>query len=132
MAIKPLSTRQKRIISFITGSLRDRGYPPTIRGIAAGCGISSTSVVAYNLRKLEQAGYIRRHSDISRGMKFLTPRQEGGNVVSIPDEAYSYHSGQRRASGVGGSCDSACPIAWKMRDDKGNYLREVRFFASHL
>ena len=84
MAIKPLSTKQERIISFVTGFLHGRGYPSTIRDIAAGCGISSTSVVAYNLKKLEQAGYIRRHSDISRGIKFLTPRQEGGNVVSIP------------------------------------------------
>jgi repressor LexA len=132
MATKPLSTRQKRIVGFITGSLRDRGYPPRVRDIAAGCGISFTSVVAYNLRKLEQAGYIRRHRDISRGIKFLTPRQEGGNVVSIPDEAHSYHSGQRRGSGAAGSCDSACPTVWKMRDDKGNCLRDVRFFTSDL
>ena len=84
MATKPLSTKQERIINFVTGFLHGRGYPSTIRDIAAGCGISATSVVAYNLKTLEQAGYIRRHSDISRGIKFLTPRQEGGNVVSIP------------------------------------------------
>jgi repressor LexA len=41
-------------------------------------------VVAYNLNKLEQAGYIRRHSDISRGIKFLTPQQKGGKLVYIP------------------------------------------------
>jgi repressor LexA len=64
--------------------LSDKGYPPTIRDIAAGCGISSTSVVAYNLNKLEQAGYIRRHSDISRGIKFLTPQKKGGKLVYIP------------------------------------------------
>ena len=93
MAIKPLSTKQERIINFVTGFLHGRGYPSTIRDIAAGCGISSTSVVAYNLKKLEQAGYIRRHSDISRGIKFLTPRQEGGNVVSVPDETHLCHSG---------------------------------------
>jgi repressor LexA len=41
-------------------------------------------VVAYNLNKLEQAGYIRRHSDISRGIKFLNPQQKGGKLVYIP------------------------------------------------
>jgi repressor LexA len=84
MAIKSLSPKQERIINFVTEFLHDKGYPPTIRDIAAGCGISSTSVVAYNLDKLEQAGYIRRHSDISRGIKFLTPQQKGGKLIYIP------------------------------------------------
>jgi repressor LexA len=84
MAIKSLSPKQERIINFVTEFLHDKGYPPTIRDIAAGCGISSTSVVAYNLNKLEQAGYIRRHSDISRGIKFLAPQQKGKKLVYIP------------------------------------------------
>jgi repressor LexA len=84
MSIKSLSPKQERIINFVTEFLHDKGYPPTIRDIAAGCGISSTSVVAYNLDKLEQAGYIRRHSDISRGIKFLSPQQKGEKVVYIP------------------------------------------------
>jgi repressor LexA len=84
MVIKSLSPKQERIINFVTEFLSDKGYPPTIRDIAAGCGISSTSVVAYNLNKLEQAGYIRRHSDISRGIKFLTPQKKGGKLVYIP------------------------------------------------
>jgi repressor LexA len=84
MAIKSLSPKQERIINFVTEFLHDKGYPPTIRDIAAGCGISSTSVVTYNLNKLEQAGYIRRHSDISRGIKFLTPQEKGGKLVYIP------------------------------------------------
>jgi len=84
MAIKSLSAKQERIINFVTEFLQDKGYPPTIRDIAAGCGISSTSVVAYNLNKLEQAGYIRRYSDISRGIKFLTPQQKGRKLVNIP------------------------------------------------
>ena len=84
MAIKSLSPKQERIINFVTEFLSDKGYPPTIRDIAAGCGISSTSVVTYNLNKLEQAGYIRRHSDISRGIKFLAPQQKGRKLVYIP------------------------------------------------
>jgi len=84
MAVKSLSPKQERIINFVIEFLNDRGYPPTVRDIAAGCGISSTSVVAYNLNKLEQAGYIRRHSDISRGIKFLNPQQKGGKLVYVP------------------------------------------------
>jgi SOS-response transcriptional repressor, LexA len=72
------------MVSFITTFLRDKGYPPTVRDIAAGCGISSTSVVAYNLDRLEEAGYIRRHSDISRGIEFLNRQRDDGKIVYVP------------------------------------------------
>jgi repressor LexA len=81
---KPLSPKQQHIISFVTEFLRDNGYPPSIRDIAAGCGISSTSVVAYHLNKLEQAGYIRRHSDISRGIEFLGRLKDDRKLVYVP------------------------------------------------
>ncbi len=84
MTNKALSPKQEKIINFVMEFLNDRGYPPSIRDIAAGCGISSTSVVAYNLNKLEQAGYIRRHSDISRGIKFLHSQQKDRKLVHVP------------------------------------------------
>ena len=84
MATKLLSSKQTHIIRFIREFLFDKGYPPSIRDIVYGCGISSTSVVAYNLDKLEEAGYIRRHSDISRGIELLNARQSGKRVASIP------------------------------------------------
>jgi len=84
LATKALSSRQKRIITFICEFLRDKGYPPSIRDIADKCEISSTSVVAYNLDRLEEAGYIRRHSDISRGIELLNNQQNSKRVVYIP------------------------------------------------
>ena len=84
MATKALSSRQKRIITFIHEFLRDKGYPPSIRDIADRCEISSTSVVAYNLDRLEEAGYIRRHSDISRGIELRNKQQDSKGVVYIP------------------------------------------------
>jgi len=84
LATKALSSRQKRIIIFIHEFLRDKGYPPSIRDIADRCEISSTSVVAHNLDRLEEAGYIRRHSDISRGIELLNKQQDSKRVVYIP------------------------------------------------
>jgi len=69
--MKTLLTKQQHIIDFIRQFLVDRGYPPTIRDIVSGCGISSTSVVDYNLNILEKKGYIRRHREISRGIELL-------------------------------------------------------------
>ena len=83
MAVKPLSPKQEKIIKFVAEFLDRNGYPPTIRDIARGCGISSTSVVAYNLNKLEQAGYLRRHSEISRGIELNQQKRKRG-FVYIP------------------------------------------------
>ena len=53
---KNLSTKQEAIVEFIKGFLEDHHFPPTVRDIQAGCEISSTSVVDYNLRILPARG----------------------------------------------------------------------------
>ena len=52
-----LSGRQERILGFIQDFVEDNGYPPTMRQIGKAVGISSTSVVSYNLNVLE-IGYV--------------------------------------------------------------------------
>lgn len=69
--MKKLSLKQQHIIDFLGRFARRRGYPPTVRDIVSGCGISSTSVVDYNLDILEREGYIRRHPGISRGIEMV-------------------------------------------------------------
>lgn len=82
--MKVLSAKQQRIIDFIHRFLVDRGYPPTVRDILSGCGISSTSVVDYHLRKLEKEGYIRRHPEVSRGIELLTMSLTSSPRVQVP------------------------------------------------
>ncbi len=53
-----LSSKQQNIIDFIHHFREERGYPPTVRDIVSGCGISSTSVVDYNLKILERRGLV--------------------------------------------------------------------------
>jgi repressor LexA len=69
--MKTLSSKQQKIIDFIHRFLIEKGYPPSIRDIVNSCGISSTSVVDYNLGILEEKGYIRRHREVSRGIELL-------------------------------------------------------------
>jgi repressor LexA len=82
--MKKLSDKQRRIISYINRFLSDKGYPPSIRDIQAGCGISSTSVVDYNLNILESKGHIRRHAEVSRGIKLLAKRSDSEPMVAVP------------------------------------------------
>jgi len=82
--LKALSSKQERINNFIHRFWEDRGYPPTIRDIVTGCGISSTSVVDYNLNILEKRGYIRRHREVSRGIELVTRSPAPGAQLQVP------------------------------------------------
>lgn len=63
-----LSERQRRILAFVERYTGEHSYPPSIREIGQAVGISSTSVVDYNLRALEREGMIRRDREVSRGL----------------------------------------------------------------
>ena len=82
--MRTLSSKQQHIIDFVRSFLVDRGYPPSIRDILGGCGLSSTSVVNYNLAILEREGYIRRHPGISRGIELITQSPAPGSSLKIP------------------------------------------------
>jgi repressor LexA len=82
-----LSDRQRRIMAFIREYLEAHNYPPTIREIGQAVGISSTSVVKYNLERLQEKGLIERSEEVSRGLKLkdgpsLVPH--GPPIISIP------------------------------------------------
>jgi repressor LexA len=68
---KSLSAKQSSILRFIRDFIREHDYPPSIRDIQDGCGISSTSVVDYNLKALERLGYIRRDREVSRAIELV-------------------------------------------------------------
>jgi repressor LexA len=83
-----LSERQQRIYEFITRFTREKGRPPTIREIGGQVGISSTSVVNYNLNILVREGFISREKEVSRGLRVVGPGArvvtDGIGAVQIP------------------------------------------------
>ena len=52
-----MSEKQRSILEFLQQFIVEKDYPPSIRDIQQSCGISSTSVVDYNLKRLEEKGY---------------------------------------------------------------------------
>ncbi len=64
-----LSDRQQRMLVFIRDYLGAHGYPPSNREIGHATGISSTSVVDYNLKRLERKGHLVCDPKVSRGIK---------------------------------------------------------------
>jgi len=86
-----LSPRQSKMLSYIRKFFAENSRPPTIREIGRAVGISSTSVVNYNLNILQDKGYIRRDREVSRGVKLVerelaaeVAMREDASLVRVP------------------------------------------------
>ncbi|MGC9399454.1 MAG: transcriptional repressor LexA [Anaerolineae bacterium] len=80
--VAKLKARPQKILNFIGRYMQETGYPPTVREIGEGVGISSTSHVSYYLNKLEEANYLVREPGISRGLR-LTPQGKAALTVAL-------------------------------------------------
>jgi len=81
---KDLSPKQQSILRFIRQFIDEHDYPPSIRQIQDACKISSTSVVDYNLKKLESDGYIRRDRELSRAIELLERGGRRPRALAVP------------------------------------------------
>ncbi|MBM3668758.1 MAG: transcriptional repressor LexA [Actinobacteria bacterium] len=63
-----LTRRQQAILEAIRSCIEERGYPPSVREIADGVGLTSSSSVAYQLTTLEKLGYLRRDPNRPRAL----------------------------------------------------------------
>jgi repressor LexA len=61
--------RRQRILEYIARTVTDRGYPPSVREIADGVGLASTSAVHHHLVALERAGLLERGGRSSRALR---------------------------------------------------------------
>jgi repressor LexA len=78
-----LSAKQQHILDVIQTSIRQKGYPPSVREIGNAVGLKSPSTVHMHLNKLEQLGAIRRESEKNRAIDVVgdSPLR---NVSMIP------------------------------------------------
>jgi repressor LexA len=83
-----LTDRQREILEFITQSINQRGYPPTLREIGTHFGIRSTNGVNDHLRALEKKGYLQREDLKSRALRPVSasgrPLDADSETVEIP------------------------------------------------
>lgn len=69
MAKKQISERQKVILQYVVDYIQGCSRPPTIREIGRATEISSTSVVNYNLNRLQDLGFLDRAAEVARGIQ---------------------------------------------------------------
>lgn len=76
-----LSEKQNAIFEYIKEEISRRGVVPSVREIGEAVGLRSTSSVQYNLNALEEAGYIKRDSNLKRTIRIAGSAE---NVKHIP------------------------------------------------
>jgi repressor LexA len=78
-----ITSRQQRILDFIASTVRERGYPPTVREIGQAVGLTSSSSVHAQLANLERMGMLHKDATKPRAMALA-----GGNApprgVAVP------------------------------------------------
>jgi repressor LexA len=72
-----LTFRQREILDFISASIVERGFPPTLREIGEHFNIKSTNGVNDHLKALEKKGHLRREDLKSRAMRPVLPDGTG-------------------------------------------------------
>ncbi|MGB3302043.1 transcriptional repressor LexA [Gordonia sp. (in: high G+C Gram-positive bacteria)] len=101
-----LTQRQRDVLEVIRKSVRERGYPPSIREIGEEVGLTSTSSVAHQLRTLERRGLLKRDPHRPRAVNVRdsgrTPPDggsSGGEDDSLPKPTFVPVLGRIAAGG---------------------------------
>lgn len=82
-----ISEKQYQIFKFIVDTIKNIGYPPSVREIAEAVSLSSSATVHSHLKKLEELGYIRRSKGSSRAIEILNsaykPQDNTSNLSNV-------------------------------------------------
>ena len=101
-----ITARQQRILDFIAETVRERGYPPTVREIGEAVGLTSSSSVHAQLANLERMGLLHKDPTKPRAMTLATDEAKAaGTTVPLlgriaagtPDPGDRAGRGLRRA-----------------------------------
>ena len=72
-------TTREQVLGFIELFRAAEGYSPSYQEIVVGCNLSSTSVVAYHVARLEEMGVLRRQRNVPRSLVVV---RDGVDVMS--------------------------------------------------
>jgi len=79
-----LTARQRGILDMIETSMRERGYPPSVREIGEAVGLTSPSTVHSHLASLERMGFLKRDPTKPRAMEVRFDPSSGAAIERRP------------------------------------------------
>lgn len=77
-----LNKREKAILKYIEKQINENGYPPSVREIGKGVGLSSTATVHTYITGLEKKGYIKKENQKGRTLKLLKGGLDGQQKIN--------------------------------------------------
>lgn len=84
---RKITKRQQQIYDFIRSYQTEKGYPPSVREIAAAVGLSSPSTVHAHLSALEAHGLIKRDKTKPRALEVFEQEGNPDNNLDISQES---------------------------------------------
>ena len=79
-----LTDRQRGILDMIETSMRERGYPPSVREIGEAVGLTSPSTVHSHLATLQRLGYLKRDPTKPRAIEVRFDPSSGAAIERRP------------------------------------------------
>jgi repressor LexA len=79
-----LTDRQREILEMIDRSMRERGYPPSVREIGEAVGLTSPSTVHSHLGTLQRLGFLRRDPTKPRAIEVRYDPSSGVTMERRP------------------------------------------------
>lgn len=89
-----LTPRQQAVLRVIRESVETRGYPPSVREIGEGVGLTSPSSVAHQLTSLEKLGYLRRDPHRPRALMVADPHESSSPASPAGSEGRGSSGGR--------------------------------------
>ncbi len=84
MTTADLTDRQLQVLECIEATMRERGYPPSVREIGEAVGLTSPSSVHAHLSTLQRLGYLRRDPTKPRAIQVRFDPVSGATVDRRP------------------------------------------------
>jgi repressor LexA len=79
-----ITPRQQRILDYIRTTVRERGYPPTVREIGEAVGLTSSSSVHAQLENLRRKGRLRKDASKPRAIEVAGARPMEAAAAVVP------------------------------------------------
>jgi repressor LexA len=79
-----LTDKRRQMLEYIAESIKERGYPPSVREIGTAVGLTSSSTVHAHLKVLQRDGFLRIDPDRPRAIVVQFEPQSGAAIPLRP------------------------------------------------
>ncbi|MFH1427371.1 MAG: transcriptional repressor LexA [Patescibacteria group bacterium] len=84
MTIKNLTKRQRQILDFITGFIKEKGYAPSLREIGENFELSSPATIHAHLENLKEKGFLKTSYNEARSIELVPTKVNWAEALELP------------------------------------------------